>query len=399
MKGLFVPGQLFEEFGLRYFGPVDGHNIDGMIRLFERLKKINSGPKIVHVITKKGKGYSFAEADPAKFHGIGPFVRETGETIAVRKTTWSDVAGKTLVHLAQKDQSICAVTAAMTDGTGLAAFASAMPERFFDVGIAEEHAVVFASALAKNCFHPFVAIYSTFLQRAYDQMIHDVGIMNLPVTFLVDRAGIVGEDGETHHGLFDIGYIRPIPNFLFLSPTSGEELRDMICFAASWNKGPVAIRYPRGAVPESAVTVTQHARFIPGVASVSAGGPQVAFVAAGDMVAYARGVSSILEAEGIKPVIVGLPTLKPLDMKSIAAAVSGTRCFVTVENGYISGGIGEEIVSLLSGELRARHIFSVGFPDKFITHGKSGALYEAYGLSPERTAERIIAWLERSRER
>jgi 1-deoxy-D-xylulose-5-phosphate synthase len=396
VKGLIVPGQVFEELGLRYFGPVDGHNIEGLILLFERLKKINSGPKIVHVITRKGKGYSFAEKNPSKFHGIGAFNRETGETLASSRTTWSDVAGKTLARLAEKNHAICAVTAAMKDGTGLTEFEKTAPHRFFDVGIAEEHAVVFASALAKNGLRPFVAVYSTFLQRAYDQLIHDVGIMNLPVTFLVDRAGIVGEDGETHHGLFDLGYIRTIPNFMLLSPRNGEELRDMVCFAASWGKGPVAIRYPRGAVPEKSVSLSKHNVFVPGAAIETGAGCDVALVAAGEMVHYAHTVAALLHEQNVATTIVGLSTLKPLDMKTISAAAGRCRCFVTIENGYISGGIGEEIVSLLEGELRARHIFSVGFPDKFITHGKADELYEAYGLSHERTAERIIAWLGRA---
>ncbi|HEY1406721.1 MAG TPA: 1-deoxy-D-xylulose-5-phosphate synthase, partial [Spirochaetota bacterium] len=201
VKGLILPGQLFEELGIRYFGPIDGHNIEGIIELFERLKSINSGPKMVHLITRKGKGYAPAEKNPARFHGVsGAFDLATGETLAPRKVTFSDVAGKTLVRLAGKDERIVAVTAAMKDGTGLSAFEKAAPRRFFDVGIAEQHAVTFSSALAKNGLTPFVAIYSSFLQRAYDQLIHDVGIMNLPVTFLVDRAGIVGDDGETHHG-------------------------------------------------------------------------------------------------------------------------------------------------------------------------------------------------------
>ena len=399
VKGLIVPGQVFEELGLRYFGPVDGHNIEGLIQLFERLKKINSGPKIVHVITRKGMGYSFAEKHPAKFHGIGPFDRATGETLAAPKTTWSDVAGKTLVKLAEKNKSICAVTAAMADGTGLSAFAKENPSRFFDVGIAEQHAVVFASALAKNGMRPFVALYSTFLQRAYDQLIHDVGIMNLPVTFLVDRAGIVGEDGETHHGLFDLSYLRTIPNFMLLSPQNGEELRDMIVFAASWGKGPIAIRYPRGGVPEKTVSVAKHNQFVPGIASEAGAGTDVALVAAGEMVHYAREVASLLHAQNVSTTIVGLSTLKPLDMKTIRSAVSRCRCFVTIENGYISGGIGEEIVALLDGEFRARHIFSVGFPDKFIVHGRTDELYEAYGLSHDRTCERIIAWLGRAHGR
>lgn len=393
IKGLMVPGQLFEDLGIRYFGPVDGNNIEGLNYLFRRIKEIDPGPKILHILTKKGKGYKPAEDDPARFHGVGPFNIKTGETISPKKITYSDVAGRTLTLLGEKDPSIVALTAAMQDGTGLSLFAKNYPDRIFDVGIAEEHLVTFASALARNGLKPFVAIYSTFLQRAFDQMIHDTAIMNLPVTFLIDRAGIVGEDGETHHGLFDISMIRNIPYFHILAPSNGQELRDMIAYAASYGKGPVAIRYPRGAVPDQDLSLSDvhHMEIF---SRVTEDGTDIALFAVGDMLSHAHNIVQILRGRGISCRVVNLMCLKPLDIMGITRSIEKTKYFVTLENGYLSGGIGEEIVSLIPRHLKSRHIFSVGFPDIFVSHGKTSELFEAYGISAERCAERIIYLVE-----
>jgi 1-deoxy-D-xylulose-5-phosphate synthase len=389
IKGLMVPGQLFEDLGIRYFGPVDGNNIDGLNTLFSRLKELAPGPKIVHILTQKGRGYEPAEKDPARFHGIGPFNKKTGKILAPKKITYSDVAGRTLTLLAEKDPSIVALTAAMQDGTGLSLFAKNYPDRFFDVGIAEEHLVTFAAALARNGLKPFVVIYSTFLQRAFDQMIHDTAIMNLPVTFLIDRAGIVGEDGETHHGLFDISMIRNIPYFHILAPSNGEELRDMIAYASSYGKGPVAIRYPRGGVPDQDLSLcdVHHMEIF---SRVTEDGTDIALLAVGDMLSHAHKIALILRNKGISCRIINLMCLKPLDIMGITRSIEKTKYFVTLENGYLSGGIGEEIVSLIPRHLKSRHIFSVGFPDIFVSHGKTSELIEAYGISAERCAERIM---------
>jgi 1-deoxy-D-xylulose-5-phosphate synthase len=393
IKGLMVPGQLFEDLGIRYFGPVDGNNIEGLNTLLTRIKSINSGPKIVHILTKKGKGYKPAEDDPARFHGVGPFNIKTGLSLYPKKITYSDVAGRTLTMLAEKDPSIVALTAAMQDGTGLSLFAKNYPDRFFDVGIAEEHLVTFASALARNGLKPFIVIYSTFLQRAFDQMVHDTAIMNLPVTFLIDRAGIVGEDGETHHGLFDISMIRNIPYFHFLAPSNGEELRDMISYASTYGKGPLAIRYPRGAVPDQELSLCDvHPMEI--FSRVTEEGADIALLAVGDMVSHAHWIAQILREHSISCRVVNLMCLKPLDIMGISRSVEKTKYFVTLENGYLSGGIGEEIVSLIPRHLKSRHIFSVGFPDIFVSHGKTSELIEAYGISAERCSERIIYLME-----
>ncbi len=300
VKGFFVPGSFFEELGIRYFGPVDGHNLPLLIEVLRGVKDINNGPKIVHVITRKGKGYAPAEKDPATFHGIGPFDRKTGKTPKKHSVAYSEIVGRTLAEIARHDRRVVAITAAMKMGTGLYEFEKQAPGRFFDVGIAEQHAITFASALASKGFKPFVSIYSTFLQRAVDQVIHDVAISAQPVRLLIDRAGIVGEDGETHHGLSDIGIIRNIPNFIYLAPSNGRELRDMLYFAAEHGTGPVAIRFPRGRDESEAVDIASHDRFEPGRAKRLATGGDVALIAVGDMVPIALETAAILKQNGFR---------------------------------------------------------------------------------------------------
>jgi len=390
-KSLIIPGQHFENMGIRYFGPVDGHNIPKLIEILGRVKSINSGPKLVHVITKKGKGYFAAEDDPCSFHGTGPFCTETGERARGNACeSYSSVAGRTLAEIAGKDHLVAAVTAAMKEGTGLSAFEKVAPERLFDVGIAEQHAVTFSAALASTGLKPFVCIYSTFLQRAYDQLIHDVAIMNLPVKFLIDRAGIVGEDGETHHGVFDLAMLRSIPNFIFLAPSNGAELRDMIYYAWKYESGPIAIRYPRGAVEIPCVDVENPSEFVPGKIKVMSRGSDIAIIAAGDMVNTAVKVKSILESNGYNASVVNLLTVKPLDIHGLTDVIKESEFFITLENGVIDGGIGEFIYSNLGSELACRRLFSGGFPDTFVTHGKSDQLFSDYGIAPDELYKRII---------
>jgi 1-deoxy-D-xylulose-5-phosphate synthase len=397
LKGLILPGQLFEELGIRYFGPVDGHNIEGLVSLFDRLKVLSAGPKMVHLITRKGKGYAPAEKDPSRFHGVGPFDRVTGKIAASKNISFSDVAGMTLARFAEKNHKIVAVTAAMKDGTGLAPFDKVAPKRLFDVGIAEPHAVTFASALARNGFKPFVAIYSTFLQRSYDQLIHDVGIMNLPVTFFVDRAGIVGEDGETHHGLFDLNYLRSIPNFMVLAPSTGADLRDMVAFAVRYNKGPLAIRFVRGAIPDQDCSLVGITRVNEFPVQLFGKGNHVALVCVGDMLRYAKELSDLLAAKGIKVRIVNIRTVKPLDIDAISRYIKNTRYLVTIENGYKSGGVGEEIVAELPRHLRERHILNISFPDKYITHGNREQLFAEYSISAEQCTKKICSIIGKDR--
>ncbi len=394
VKGFFVPGSFFEELGIRYFGPVDGHNLPLLIEVLRGVKDINNGPKIVHVITRKGKGYAPAEKDPATFHGIGPFDKKTGKTPKRDSIAYSEIVGKTLAEIARRDRRVVAVTAAMKMGTGLYEFEKQAPGRFFDVGIAEQHAITFASALASKGFKPFVSVYSTFLQRAVDQIIHDVAVTAQPVRLLIDRAGIVGEDGETHHGLSDIGIVRNIPNFIYLAPSNGRELRDMLYFAVEHGTGPVAIRFPRGRDESGTIDIAVHDRFEPGRAKRLSTGRDVALIAAGDMVPIALETAAILKENGFSATVLNLLSLKPLDIKKIERAASETRFFVTLENGYISGGIGEHILSCIHRDLRQRMLFAAGFPDRFIEQGTMRELFRLHGLDAASLARKIIRGLK-----
>jgi 1-deoxy-D-xylulose-5-phosphate synthase len=393
LKGILVPGYIFEELGIRYFGPVDGHNIDLMLEILSRIKKLNTGPKIVHILTRKGKGYEPAERDPAKFHGIGPFDKKTGKIKSSRSLSCSEIAGKTLAEIAKTDKKVIAITAAMKLGTGLYEFEKKSPNRFFDVGIAEQHAVTFAGALAAKGFKPFISIYSTFLQRAVDQLIHDIAIMNLPIKLLIDRAGIVGDDGETHHGLFDICIIRNVPNFIFLSPSNGIELRDMIYFAYGYNDGPIAIRYSRGGLSEGDLRFNEYNHFQPGKSNILTRGKNLAILSVGDMVATALQLNMLLKKAGISASVVNLLSLKPLDIQTIERSINYTDNFITIENGYISGGIGESILFSINSKLRGKHLFSAGFPDEFIPHGKNSELMKRYGIDASSLYERIVRLL------
>jgi 1-deoxy-D-xylulose-5-phosphate synthase len=390
-KGLLVPGRLFDDMGLRYFGPVDGHNLSLLVDVMNKVKQINSGPKIIHVLTRKGKGYLPAEKNPALFHGIGPFDRGTG--IPLKRgagISYSSIAGKTLARLAATDESIMAVTAAMKLGTGLYEFEDHFPDRFFDVGIAEQHAITFSAAMASRGLKPFISIYSTFLQRAVDQIIHDVAIMNLPVRMLIDRSGIVGDDGETHHGLFDIAIIRNIPNMLFLAPASGMELRDMIRFAAGYSGGPVAIRFPRGNTGDEPVDLEHFIPFTPGRIRVAARGKDIAILALGDMVAVGMKLRMMLKEKGLDAAVVNLRSIKPLDLPGIEGVLRKTRHYITLENGVVSGGIGEFIAASVRNDLKDRLLFLGGFPDRFITHGTMDELLSHHGLDPRSLCIRIM---------
>ncbi|HNX22641.1 MAG TPA: 1-deoxy-D-xylulose-5-phosphate synthase [Spirochaetota bacterium] len=389
-KSFIIPGQLFENLGVRYFGPVDGHNIMKLIEILDRVKDINSGPKIVHVITKKGKGFVPAECDPCSFHGTGPFDRCSGERMSKDGgESYSSIAGRTLAVIARKDEKVVAVTAAMKEGTGLTEFEKVAPSRIFDVGIAEQHAITFSSALASTGLIPFVPIYSTFLQRGYDQLIHDTATMKLPVRFLIDRAGVVGDDGETHHGLFDISMIRSIPEFEFYAPSNGEELRDLIYYAWKHSSGPVAIRYPRGTSHTDKLNVKEHGEFIPGKLRILTKGNDAAILALGDMVQVALETEAILREKGFAVTVVNILSIKPLDITGIEKVIKRCGKFITLENGFISGGIGEYIYSRIDSSLCARRLFNGGFPEKFISHGTVNELFRENRLDPQSLAVRI----------
>lgn len=388
-------GVIFEEFGFKYLGPIDGHNIPLLMGAI-RFAKSQKEPVIIHILTKKGKGYGPAEGDPTRFHGIGAFFVKTGESKKEKVTTYTEVFADTLVELAQKNKKIVAITAAMSEGTGLVNFAAKFPGRFFDVGIAEEHAVTFAAGLANQGLIPFVAIYSTFLQRAYDQLIHDVCLDNYPVIFCLDRSGLVGPDGPTHHGLFDLCYLRSIPNLTVMAPKDGNELRAMMNLALEI-KGPVAIRYPKAKIPDEikngislfklgeAEVVYQSEQIEKAPAE-----KRIAIVAIGSMVYPSVAGARILEENGrAKCVVVNARFLKPLDEKLLLDLASNFGQIFTVEEGVLAGGFGTGILEFYSSQNLCPNIKCLGLPDEFITQGENSVLLEKYGLAPEGIASQI----------
>ncbi|GAB6117649.1 1-deoxy-D-xylulose-5-phosphate synthase [Thermoanaerobacter brockii subsp. lactiethylicus] len=386
VKQLVVPGMFFEEMGFTYLGPIDGHDVGSLIEVLERAKKIK-GPILVHVITKKGKGYKFAEKFPDKFHSAAPFDIQTGKFVNEGQATYSDVFGKTLTEMALKDDKIVAITAAMPEGTGLIHFAKLIPERFFDVGIAEQHATTFAAGMAVQGYKPYFAVYSTFLQRAYDQLIHDVCIQKLPVVFAIDRAGIVGEDGETHQGVFDLSYLRPIPNITIMSPKDANELVEMVKLSRNL-EFPVAIRYPRGKAGEFDITRECSIEF--GKAELVTEGKEIAIFALGRMVGKVLEAKEILKVSDLQPFIVNLRFVKPLDEELILDISNKVKFIVTVEDNVIAGGVGSAILELLNSNGIYKPVLRLGFPDKFIEHGDVENLFKKYNLDAESIANTIL---------
>lgn len=389
LKYAFVDGgAIFEELGFTYIGPIDGNNIEKVIETLE-IAKNSAEPVLIHAITKKGKGYRQAEEMPNKFHGIGPFDADTGIAVSGGES-FSSVFGKKLVNMALRDDRITAVCAAMAEGTGLSIFSETFPERTFDAGIAEEHAVSFAAGLARNGLKPVVAIYSTFLQRAYDQIMMDVALQNLPVIFAVDRSGNVGADGETHHGTFDLSYLSQIPNMTVLAPKDYEELELMMEYAVSLDS-PCAIRYPRGRQYEfPAELKSQPVRTEQ--AQVFFTGCDVEIWSCGKMTGTAVEVFKILDSKGIRCGIINARFIKPLDRKALYESAARTRLIVTLEDNVLAGGFGSQVTAALSGS--DTKVYSFGWPDRFIEHGSSGQLFEKYGLDAKSIAERIVDIIE-----
>lgn len=375
-------GIMFEEFGFTYLGPINGHDISAVLEALEQAKNV-PGPVILHVMTKKGKGYRNAEMDPNKFHGIGPFDPETGAQKNPSGVTYSKVMGKTLVEIAENNNDVVAITAAMGTATGLGQFAEKFPRRYFDVGIAEAHAVTFAAGMAKTGMKPLVAIYSSFLQRAYDQIIEDVCLQNLPVVFAIDRAGIVGADGATHHGLMDISFLSSIPNMTILAPSDGNQLREMIKYAFTLNS-PVAIRYPRGGCyyndDESVDYNGKNERINYG--------KDIDIWAVGNMLKSAEKARDILSHRGIDAGIVSVKAVKPIDMSVMS---SNCRNIATLEDGVLLGGFGEKLKSIVPASIK---VVNYGWPDMFIEHGSCDDLYKKYKLDGESIAERISGRFE-----
>jgi len=396
LKHLFVPASLFEELGFEYFGPINGHDLPTVIRTLRSVRNLK-GPVLVHMITEKGKGYKFAEEDEQKYHGVGKFDKAEGiKVVPPSVPSYTSVFGETLVELATHDKRIHAITAAMPDGTGLNAFRSAFPERFYDVGIAEQHAVTFAAGLASGGMRPVVAIYSTFLQRAYDQLIHDVALQKLPVVFALDRAGLVGEDGPTHHGAFDLSYLRPIPGVYVMAPKDEDELRHMLASSLAHQDGPCFIRYPRGS--GLGVSLSGPPRPLPlGDAEVLMRGEDVCLLAIGTMVATAQEVARQLERHGLSATVVNMRFLKPLPEKTLAEVWPGHRLIVTLEENSIVGGLGGAVLewSATSRQNSDAEIMTLGLPDQFIEHATRSELLASIDLQSEEICERLLVEFER----
>lgn len=393
IKNLVVPNILFEELGFRYFGPLDGHNVSELIETFAQLKKV-PGPVLVHIVTKKGKGYSFAEKDAERFHGIGSFYKTTGNKRTNSEgPTYSRIFGDKMIELAERDDSLIAITAAMKEGTGLSGFGERFPDRFYDVGIAEQHAVTFSAGLARAGMKPFVAIYSTFLQRSYDQIIHDVALQKLPVRFILDRAGLVGEDGPTHHGAFDLSYLRIVPGMVIMTPADGGELERMLETALEYDEGPIALRFPRGAVPKESL-VSETGSIEVGKGTLLRSGGEAALIAVGSMVATALEAAKLLAVKGIEVSVMNARFVKPIDRNLVFSVASEDIPVVTLEENALNGGFGDAVKELFEDEGLPNRIVRIGLPDEFIPHGKRAELLAEAGLEAERVAERIVGILE-----
>ena len=392
VKQVFIPNMYFEDIGFTYLGPVDGHNIEKLEGVLEIAKEVK-GPVLVHVITKKGKGYKIAEENPDKFHGISAFDIKTGEKIGGSKKDYSKVFGDKLVELANKDKKIVAVTAAMKDGTGLKDFANKFPDRFFDVGIAEQHAVTLIAGMAKAGLKPVLPLYSSFLQRAYDQLVHDVALQNIPVTICIDRAGVVGNDGETHHGIFDLSFSSAIPNLTVMAPKNFKELEEMLAFAVDFN-GPVLIRYPRGGEGQNIIQ-KEDEKIELGKAEILKEGKDLSIIAIGKMVDKAVEVSNILKEKNIDAEIINVRFLKPLDKEKIIKSIEKTKKVVTIEDGLLNGGLYTNILDLINrSDLENIKIIPFGYNDTFITHGSVDELEKEKGVDVECILKEIQNYLE-----
>ena len=389
-KNLIVPSVMFEEFGLRYFGPIDGHDIPLLIKTFEFLKT-QDAPVLLHIVTEKGRGYEPALAKPDKFHGLGQYSIETGETAAATHPTYSEYFGTRLASFAKEDKKITAITAAMPGGSGLGKFQAVeeVQDRYFDVGIAEEHAALFACGQAVGGFKPFLAIYSTFMQRAYDMLIHDVGIQNLPVRICMDRAGLSGDDGPTHHGLFDIGYLRHVPNWVFMQAKDEEEFVDMLYTMANYDEGPIAIRYPRG-VGTGAVPKDQPEVIEIGVAEVLQEGEDVTLIGLGNLFELAEETRDKLEELGYSVGLINPRFIKPLDANAIEKAARGSKVLCTFEDHVLMNGFGSAVIEHLHEARIDTPVARVGWPDEFIEHGNIPALRQQHGITADAAVEKIL---------
>ncbi|MBP7149354.1 MAG: 1-deoxy-D-xylulose-5-phosphate synthase [Acidobacteria bacterium] len=398
IKGALVPGALFQSLGFHYLGPIDGHDMAELVGVLRKLRELQNGPVLLHVLTQKGKGFALAEADPLTWHGVSPFDRATGRSRPEKAAppSYTRLFSDALCEVAARDERVVALTAAMASGTGLDRFQERFPDRFFDVGIAEGHGVTFAAGLATQGMRPVCAIYSTFLQRAFDHIIHDVALQDLPVVFALDRAGLVGADGPTHHGAFDLAYLRMVPNMVVSAPRDGDELADLLETAVAWGAGPFAIRYPRGSAPAA----RSRAPRLLDVGSwevLREGSWDVTLLAVGAMVPTAAEVAATLAGRGFDPTVVNARFVKPLDLELLRTAGARAGLIVTLEEGTLRGGFGAGVheASVENGLELSGRLLHRGLPDRFITHGSRGRLVESVGLSPAQIVAAILQRLGR----
>lgn len=393
IKYMIMPGIVFEELGFKYLGPIDGHNVMELENVLTRAKNTR-GPVLVHVCTQKGKGYTYAEENPAVFHGISPFEIETGEVIAHKGPGYSEIFGRELLKIGEKEKKVVALTAAMPHGTGLDKFSKKFPERFFDVGIAEQHGVTFAAGLAKNGMIPVIALYSSFLQRAYDQVLHDVALQNLHVIFAIDRAGIVGEDGETHQGIYDISFLRHIPNMTVLAPCDYSDLAKMLEYAVLEHDGPIALRYPRGVGTEKLFD-TPNVKL--GQSLLVREGSDVTIAAVGNKVEVALEVAKRLEKMDLSADVIYCRFIKPLDSNTIINSILKTRRLITIEDNTIEGGFGSRILETINQKGINIKTRMFGYPDDFIPHGSTKELTHMYRLDADSIFNDVLKVINKSR--
>jgi 1-deoxy-D-xylulose-5-phosphate synthase len=393
VKHLLLPSVIFEDLGLHYYGPIDGHDIPLLIRTFEFLKRQHE-PVLLHIITQKGKGYAPALAKPDKFHGLGKFTLETGETAKASTPTYSELLGQTLSKFADSNKKIMAITAAMPSGTGLFHFAANHPDQYFDVGIAEEHAALFACGLATQGFKPFLTIYSTFMQRAYDMVIHDIALQNLNVALCMDRAGLSGDDGPTHHGLFDIGYLRPVPGIVHMQPKDEEEFVDMLWTMVNYNHGPIAMRYPRGA-GTGARPKAQPKLLEIGKAEVVRHGQDVALFGLGNMFSLAEETAKRLEEQGFSVALINPRWIKPLDVGTLEFFARRVEVICTFEDHVLHNGFGCAVIEQLTDSQIATPVVRIGWPDQFVEHGSIPVLREKHGVTVDAALEKIRPFLKK----
>ena len=387
IKQLVIPGMLFEDMGITYLGPVDGHNISQMVKIFREARKLDH-PVIIHVLTKKGKGYPPAEKYPSKFHGVNPFDIDTGQPIKKKeKLSYTDVFSKAILKLGEEDENVVAITAAMPDGTGLKRFKNEFPDRFFDVGIAEEHAVTFAAGLALGGMKPYFAVYSSFLQRSYDQILHDVCIQDLPVVFCIDRAGLVGADGETHQGIFDLSYLSNIPNMNIFAPKNKYELYDVVKYSSDF-KHPLAIRYPRGEAYDGLKEFREKIEY--GKSEYIYKEKDIAILAVGSMVKTAVEVRERLKEEGYNATVVNARFVKPIDENMIIEVLRNHKYIVTMEENVINGGYGERVLRFISELNEYAEVINVAIPNVYVEHGNVDLLKKEIGLDTETIVNKIL---------